>query len=282
MLCIRERQTSTLQWALIQPLERQGWRPNSIKVGGKYVSYQNLNPFNVLFGMLGNYSDDMKYNRKPKDSELSFIQQTSKTLAGFAETFTDQSFLQGLSNLFKWVNKKDPYYLEQFLQMPVPGILSIGKDAQKYFGGEDKTYETKGFYDKLMNRLGFTSGLKERLDVFGRPKTGTYETLPVPFKEKTDELAKLLLEKNVTIGYPKKDVLKPDGTKISDDEYYEYHKQSGQKIEQQLISNFGILKGMQPDKLDDYIDNTAQKIRKEIRESMFGKKKPKEQSRYGN
>ena len=121
--------------------------------------------------MLGNYSDDMKYNRRPKDSELSFIQQTSKTLAGFAETFTDQSFLQGLSNLFKWVNKKDPYYLEQFLQMPVPGILSIGKDAQKYFGGEDKTYETKGFYDKLMNRLGFTSGLKERLDVFGRPKT---------------------------------------------------------------------------------------------------------------
>jgi hypothetical protein len=254
-------------------LERQGWRPNSIKVGDKYISYQNLNPFNVLLGMLGNYSDDLKYNQKPKDDELSSLQKISKTLGGFAETFTDQSFLSGLSNFFKWINKKDPYYLEQFLQMPVPGVLSIGKDVEKYLGGDDKQYETKGFYDKLMNRIGVTSELKEKLDVFGKPKTSTAESLPVPFDEKEDKLAKLLLEKSVSIGYPKKGIIKPDGTKITDDEYYEYHKKSGQLLEQTLIQNFNKLSSMTPDKLDEYVDDTAQAIRKKIREEMFGKKK---------
>jgi hypothetical protein len=254
-------------------LEQTGWKPNSIKIGNRYVSYQNLNPLNIFLGMLGNYSDDLKYNQKPKDDELSWYQKISKSLAGFAETVTDQSFLQGLSNLFKWMEKEDPYYLEQFLQMPIPGALSIPKDVEIYFGGDDKQYEAKGFYDKLMNRIGYTQGLRERLDIFGEPKERKYETLPVPFKEKENKLARVLLDKNVSIGYPSKNTTKANGEKISDNEYYEYHKETGQLIKKELEKNLSKIENMDNKDADDFVDKISRDIRDNYRTKKFGKKK---------
>lgn len=254
-------------------LDQTGWKPNSIKIGNRYISYQNLNPLNVFLGMLGNFSDNVKYNTKPKDDELNTIQKISKTLAGSLETFTDQSFLQGLNNLFKWVNKKDPYYLEQFLQMPVPGALSIPKDVEIYFGGDDYQYETKGFWDKLMNRVGYTEGLKEKLDIFGQPKERKYETLPIAFKEKENKLAEVLLDKNVTIGFPSKDVMKSNGEKITDNEYYEYQKETGQKIKNELEKNLSKIEGMDNKDADDFVDDITKKIRDDYRIKKFGKKK---------
>ena len=74
-------------------MEKQGWKPNSIKIGDRYYSYQNIQPFNVGLGIVGNYLDGIKYNSKPKDNELEWYQKWSKTLAGFVATTTDQSFL---------------------------------------------------------------------------------------------------------------------------------------------------------------------------------------------
>ncbi len=253
-------------------LERQGWKPNSIKVGSKYVSYQNLNPVNILFAMIGNYSDNMKYNTKPKDDELSAIQKISKTLAGFAETFTDQSFLQGINNLFKWKNKKDPYYLEQFLQMPVPGVLAVGKSIDIIKGEELPSYEAKGFMEKLKNKIGYTEGLKERLDIFGDTKIRTYESLPIPYSEKEDKLAKLILDNDISIGYPSKSVTKPDGTKITEDEYYTYLQETGQEIKRVLTENYDEISKLTPDEMEKFIDDTTKDIRKEARERLFGKK----------
>lgn len=254
-------------------LEQTGWKPNSIKIGNRYISYQNLNPLNIFLGMLGNYSDNVKYNTKPKDDELSSIQKISKTLAGSLETFTDQTFLQGVNNLFKWINKKDPYYLEQFLQMPIPGALSIPKDVEIYFGGDDYQYETKGFWDKLRNRIGYTEGLKGRLDIFGEPKERKYETLPIAFKEKENKLAEILLNKKVTIGFPSKDVIKANGEKISEDEYYKYHKETGQKIKNELEKNLTKIENMDNKDADDFIDGITKKIREDYRNKIFGKKK---------
>lgn len=250
-------------------LERQGWRPNSIGAFGHYISYQNIEPLNIIFAMIGNLSDNLKYNWKPKDDELNILQKISKGLAGATQTFTDQSYLQGLSNFFKWQNTENPYYLERFALMGIPNVLGAEQDIQIFQGKELPSYEAKTLSEKFLNKIGFTENLKERLDIFGQPKTRSWESLPIPYKKKTDALAKLFLDKNVTIGFPKKDVIKPNGEKITEDEYYDYHKMSGNAYEKIFLDKLSILEKMTDSQLDGYVDDIVQKERKLAKYKLF-------------
>lgn len=251
-------------------LERTGWRPNSVKLGNKYYSFQNMNPINSFLGLMGNYMDDIKYNRRPKDDELNPVQRLSKTLAGFAQTLTEQSFLKGLSDFAKWQKTEDPYYLEQFLTMPMPGFVK--RDIETYIKGDDRVFEAKTWIDKLKNKTGFTEGLREKLDIFGDPAQRSYETLPIPFSEKEDKLARLILDNDITLGFPKNDVIKANGEKITEDEYYEYHKQSGQAIKKILEENYDKIRTLPPDELNREVRNVVNKTREDVRENLFGKK----------
>jgi len=256
-------------------MEKQGWKPNSIKIGDRYYSYQNIQPFNVGLGIVGNYLDGIKYNSKPKDNELEWYQKWSKTLAGFVATTTDQSFLSGLSELAKWQQTKNPYYLEGFVNSFILGILSIGKD----FTTDTNAYDTKTVGEKLKSRTGLTDGLRPRINVFGEPEKSQGTGLPftvIPPKlgeqETPDGMSKLFLDNNVTISYPKKDMVKADGQKVSDEEYYDFVKESGQRIKKKLDENFELLKTMDSGTMNDEIDRVVNDIRNTVKDEMFGKK----------
>lgn len=254
-------------------MESQGWKPNSIKIGSRYYSYQNVNPFNVGLALIGNYSDGLKYNYKPKDDKLNPVQKLSKTLAGFVQTTTDQSFLRGLSELSKWQEDENPYYLEGFVNALIPNVLSVTKDAQ----GDETAYENKTLGEKINSKVGGKN--RPRINVFGDIEENSGTGLPftiIPPKigspEKTDELSKILLESNTTISYPKK-FIKPNGEEVTDEELYNYTKETGQKIKQKLLDNMSVLKEMSPGEIDSEVDRVVTSIRNKVKEDMFGERK---------
>ena len=59
----------------LQLKKQTGWQPYSIKVGDEYISYQRLDPFASVFGLMADLNDIMvRGDEKTKDSaeSLSF------------------------------------------------------------------------------------------------------------------------------------------------------------------------------------------------------------------
>jgi hypothetical protein len=261
-------------------MEAQGWKPNSIKIGSKYFSYQNINPFNVGLGLIGNYNDGLKYNYKPKDDKLNPVQKLSKTLAGFVQTTTDQSFLRGLSELSKWQEDENPYYLEGFVNALIPNILSVTKDVQT----DETAYENKTLGDKVNSKIGGKN--RPRINVFGDIEENSGTGLPftlIPPKlgnsEKHDELSKMLLESNVTISEPKK-FIKSNGEEATEQEMYDFKKESGQRIKKKLTESMAVLKEMTAGNRDAEVDRVVRYYRDEVKYEKFGTAPDKPEKDY--
>jgi len=265
-------------------LESIGYKPNMIyvKIGDEKigVNYQNINPFNVILGILGNYSDSRKYNFKPQD-DTSWDEQISKSLAGFLQTTTDQSFLQGASNFFEWMGGRNPNYLRKLPTMLIPGALSIPKDVMQYLPDRDKNrYKSESFTDDVKNRMGITDGLKVSRNVFGEAEE-TRTGILMPTKIKENELARYLLDNNINIPYPDRNLKAPNGEELNKDQYDDYVRISGEKIKQELIKNFDLLKGLSAENATREIRyRITDPVREETYEELFGKKTKKGKYKY--
>ena len=81
-------------------LQSQGWKPFSIKIGDKFVRY-NETPLALMFATVGGYHDGIRYKdfRASTESLAFGLQRASKA-------FLDAGFLKGVSNVFEVMNGK--------------------------------------------------------------------------------------------------------------------------------------------------------------------------------
>lgn len=84
-------------------LMESGWRPNSIRFGDQWVSYQLMQPISVQAALIGNaYEAWVEQGAKGEDAPTVAAQ----TLARSVNSFLDQSFLSGLFDIAEAL--KDP------------------------------------------------------------------------------------------------------------------------------------------------------------------------------
>ena len=123
-----------------------GWQPYSIKVGDTYYSYQRLQPIGTLIGMAADAADVVKHSAAEERDKLGKILATA-----FANAVTNQTFLQGISNIMGAITSPDakgPRFIQGLAASVVPGV--IGQTAQIMDPYKREVYSV---IDAIQNRI---------------------------------------------------------------------------------------------------------------------------------
>jgi hypothetical protein len=111
-------------------LIRDGWQPYSLKIGGKYYSYNGMDPMSGFLAIAADYSEYAQ--RESDDSKVEEVFLGG--MSGFYEYLSQQPYLQGIADITK--------------------LLGLGK---QHGADEDKTLK-KGIDDLVKQFGGFAIG----------------------------------------------------------------------------------------------------------------------------
>jgi len=91
-----------------EQLRMLGWRPYSIKVGGKWISYQNIPMVNGYLTMVGDLTDG-SLSEQLKDESLGMAVMKGLGLVFMSQVdmMLTNSFMQGALNLFEQITRRD-------------------------------------------------------------------------------------------------------------------------------------------------------------------------------
>lgn len=139
----------------LKALKATGWQPNSFVIGDEdnptYVSYQRLDPFATMIGIVADIAEHITMNPKLEPgSQESFAALTF----GIAENITDKSFLRGLNNVLNALKQPDIYGpkigRDIVSGMAVPMSVNQFKDIGE---GEVLIRESRSVVDAVLRKL---------------------------------------------------------------------------------------------------------------------------------
>lgn len=253
-------------------LEDQGWQANSIKIGDKYFSYQNLGAWGIPLAIVANYADAKKYN---KLDEQDVDKRVAYAIFGTMRTITDKSFLSNVSQLFDAMKNNDPKYMQRFtagiITAPYPNLL---KQIGNYFNDTKK--DPQNFYDYLANSMGypFNKQTATKLTIFGEPQKENRSILgriigQSVVSEKSDQMSTLqkkMSQNDVQLTIPTKTTkiqpLEAEESRImTDKELRQYQEIYGKNLKTALSESNNYLMGLSSDDLESEITAIVNDVR---------------------
>lgn len=188
-------------------LYREGWQPNSIKIGDKWYSYRGLGPFATVVGAVGNAHDATVYDGEELDAKAVGV-IVAKSLG----SILDESYLTGLDNLLNAIEDPERYgksYINNQLRTLVPGSSFFGQVTRAI----DRTVRRP---ETLMESIkaiipGQSQELTPLRDVLGEPinRPGGFWNEFNPFRSSPIEASKMekeLSDAGITLGKPSKKI----------------------------------------------------------------------------
>lgn len=157
--------------------QQTGWRPYSIRIGNEWKSYQRLEPFSSLLGMLA----DMKEGQKQGDFEKVGT-SAQRALGSVAENITNKTFLSGLENLSnafsdplryggEWLKRTEQSFVPNTIGFVPYGHLAQAIDPVYREVGIDPVEvfksKTPGLSKTLEPQYTPTGEIRKRPDVMG-------------------------------------------------------------------------------------------------------------------
>lgn len=148
-------------------LTKQGWQPNSVKIGDRWVDYTiAFQPIAApLFTVANLWERTHKTGKAPTENDL--------TALGFAvaNSMTDQSFLSGLADFNNAVNEPDRYasnYVGRVAQSVVVPYAGLVRNVTQAM--DPVAREPRGVKEHVASMLpGLSTSVSPRLDIFGQP-----------------------------------------------------------------------------------------------------------------
>ena len=132
-----------------EALKLEGWQPYSIKVGDKWRSYRRLDPISTTMGILADIAEIPKYYDVDVDTAEGLFTLLS---VSFMNNITQQSFVQGVDDLFKVVS--DPVtYGPRFLGNISGGFVPNALNWSQNLGGDRMLRETRSIFDHVLARV---------------------------------------------------------------------------------------------------------------------------------
>lgn len=134
-------------------LQATGWQPYSFKIDGKYYSYQRLDPFGTLLGVMADLVETGI--KSPKGFNDSAIDQVFSAVAvTFTRNVTNKSYLAGLQMFTEAASNPERYgdrLLRNFgsSMLPYSGFLS----QIQYGTGDQESREVRTLADALLNKI---------------------------------------------------------------------------------------------------------------------------------
>lgn len=82
-----------------EALERDGWRPYSVKVGNEWLSYAGMEPISAFMAIAADYSEYAQRAENSSESAEVFL----GAVMGMMEYFKEQPYMQGISDMGKMI-----------------------------------------------------------------------------------------------------------------------------------------------------------------------------------
>jgi len=246
-----------------------GYSPYSFSFGGNSVKLSYLStPLAIPLSIVGTWFDQSNY---PRGREKDMTEKLTSAALAVAQVPFNQSFLQGLSNLFKMLDGtsegQDVSALQNFFSGAVGNVVpNVLKQADQIF--EPIPQQQTSFVGKwLFNKVPILKSMTgtPQLNVLGEVVNAPAGAERMFFLQRfintseADPLFKLLMAKNAFIPDARR------GTKIgnyqlNDEQFYKFRELRGKVIAQVVRrpSFFAMAKRMDADQLDSYLQKLGQ------------------------
>jgi len=146
-------------------LRRQGWQPNSIKVGDKYYSYNRLDPLGMFLGLTAEITEVMKYAEDEDRDSLA----TAITIA-VAKNVTSKTYLRGLADTMNVLSDPDRYAERYFQRMGASFMPMTSLTAQIERTVDPTLRAAYDLMDEIKARTpGLSDSLPPRRNLYGEP-----------------------------------------------------------------------------------------------------------------
>lgn len=162
-----------------------GWQPYSLKIGGKYYSYQRIEPVAKVLGIV---ADAMEMADKLEEDDRAKV--ASLAVLMFGNMTISTTYLSGLSNAMNALIDPTRYgenFLEQYASSLVPKVIGQTAAAMDPF-----KREVDGIADAIQSQIPiFRERLLPKRDVWGEPSQNQkwFSVLPVQVtQEATDKV----------------------------------------------------------------------------------------------
>ncbi len=218
---------------------RQGWQPNSLKVGDKYYSYNRLDPLGMFLGLTAEVVEVMKYADDDDRHEIA----AALTIA-VTKNLTSKTYLRGLSDTMNVISDPDRYAERYFQRMGASFIPFTSLTAQVERTIDPTLRATYDLIDEIKARTpGLSDSLKPRRNLYGEPivlEGGLGWDFVSPIYSSTrkyDYVDNQIVENEVNISMPRRSI----GTgnfsiELNAEEYDRYVVLAGKELKMPYIN----------------------------------------------
>lgn len=262
-------------------LERTGWRPYSIRVGDKWMSYKNT-PLAMPMASIGYFKDSQRYKKETNTSQGLMIMGM-----GSFNFLMDLSALSGLSDLIKILTTETLSEQGSNAEKLLKTIEKTAKSVvvPNYFTQISRlVQELTESPIKRADEIGQTvirdvpvlrDNLGNLYDAFGDPVIPKQMEKLIPLNmHRTPEDAELfdfLKENKLLVGVPAKSNLKPNGEPMTEEEYREFALQSARQIKDRLKREYRIYeRSDNKEEIKDWFDDVKTEERRQAKQDLFG------------
>lgn len=149
-------------------MQREGWKPYSIKVGDRWVSYNRLDPIGSLVGMSADATEMMIQAQHESLDDPDTEKLAVATALAFAGNITNKTYLSGLSSIIEALN--DPQRSAESWTQRLAGSIVPAGVAQITRLNDPIVREVDSMMDAIRARTpGLSDNLPPRLDMWGEP-----------------------------------------------------------------------------------------------------------------
>lgn len=266
---------------------------NSVKVNGKYVSIEGLEPVSTNILAIATLVERYKAGEISKES---YLQSAASLAQGMGAVLSNNSYMEGLNNLLE-VQSGSPDKAENALENFMANLASsattpaiVRKYNQSYRDTTERDTTGEGSpEDRIAGRImsgfpGLSEQLPAKYDVYGREQTregyagpdfaSRMETRMEESDPVVQELARLAeTTPKVIIGRPSKNGIKVNGETrtLNAEEFQDYQHLSGYWIVEAMRQQMQTpeWKSMSDAEKIDLVQEIRDEVRKAAREALF-------------
>jgi hypothetical protein len=146
-----------------------GWRPYAVKINGKYISLQRLEPIGMILGLAADYVE-----LAPNVDDNTAADLSGAMIASMANNLTSRSYLMGVSNVVQALTGTD-YKAEQWVRNHAASYVPNALRRWTRTVEDETMRETRTIIDAVKASIpGLSETLEPRRDaVFGTPMANT-------------------------------------------------------------------------------------------------------------
>lgn len=114
-----------------EALQRQGWKPYSVRIGGHWYEYNRLDPFGMLMGFSADVSELVQRSDIHPEQLDEANEIIGAGIAAVAHTVINKTYMQSTAQFFQMMEDGERYapdYIQQFVGSFVPAIVGAAKN----------------------------------------------------------------------------------------------------------------------------------------------------------